>query len=626
MQNRELDTEAETKFRLSRQAVERQAEGPEAQGILSAQRDPLAQVTCRIGDASCASAHASTLSRATVGQPSGAGQSLLQLQRQYGNRYVQRVLALARQGEGNAEVAPEMEQAIQRARAGGQPLDRSFRTRMEPAFGADFRGARVHTDAQADALNQALNARAFTTGQDIFFRQGEYTPGSSSGRELVARELTHVVQQNGDKVQRRLAVGQPGDQHEQEADRVAEQVMGTPEPMPLIFSNHSRPDLQRKCAECASGESLCSKSAEEENMVQRKLLVTRITPLIQRQAMAEPEAEEEEETFQKEDVSGSTPKVTPDIEADINALEGSGQLLPESVRAFFEPRFGHDFSQVRIHTDLRAGATARTLRAEAFTTGRNIAFAPGRYAPNAAAGQRLLAHELSHIVQQGHGRAAPSDMVLPYRNKNAVNFGLKDKPNLGLVEEEFIDSEKQPWIEQITLTFDDTKIDDNNEMVATGKLHAKYHGNKVALQDIKESVVGGSTALGLTDQGKGFKVHRIEGFGYNDVIPPDPLGKKWPKSKYSKSGAASMHYAVFFKGKQAIHGGSLDIGSHACIHVEWDDLTTIRRINYHSVRGKTKVDVTYEPKALKVLCCSRHQAVGKMVKNPCKGQDPKKCP
>jgi len=225
MQERKLKASAETEPILSRQAVERQAEEPAAQGILSPQRDPLAQVTCRVGDASCAGAHASTLNRATASQPSLAGHSLLQLQRQYGNHYVQRVLAQARKGEGGASASPDAEQAIQRARGGGQALDSGVRAQMEPAFSADFGGVRVHADAGADALNQSLNARAFTTGQDIFFRQGAYSPGSSSGRELVAHELTHVVQQNSGQVRRKLTVGQPGDRYEQEADRVARAVL-----------------------------------------------------------------------------------------------------------------------------------------------------------------------------------------------------------------------------------------------------------------------------------------------------------------------------------------------------------------------------------------------------------------
>jgi hypothetical protein len=75
--------------------------------------------------------------------------------------------------------------------------------------------------------------------------------------------------------------------------------------------------------------------------------------------------------------------------------------LPDSVRAFFEPRFGHDFSQVRIHADSRAAASAAGVNALAYTVGRDIVLAPGAYAPETTPGRRLLAHELTHTIQQG---------------------------------------------------------------------------------------------------------------------------------------------------------------------------------------------------------------------------------
>ena len=68
---------------------------------------------------------------------------------------------------------------------------------METAFDANFSGVKVHTDGESDQLNKSLNSRAFATGQDIFFSQGAYNPGSRDGQELLAHELTHIVQQNG---------------------------------------------------------------------------------------------------------------------------------------------------------------------------------------------------------------------------------------------------------------------------------------------------------------------------------------------------------------------------------------------------------------------------------------------
>ncbi|MCF4968337.1 eCIS core domain-containing protein [Nostoc sp. CMAA1605] len=103
---------------------------------------------------------------------------------------------------GSMAAPPDLEASIQGLRGSGQPLTDSIREPMEQAFGANFSGVKVHTDSQSDQLNQLIQAKAFTTGQDIFFRQGAYNPSSNGGQELIAHELTHVVQQNGGAVQR----------------------------------------------------------------------------------------------------------------------------------------------------------------------------------------------------------------------------------------------------------------------------------------------------------------------------------------------------------------------------------------------------------------------------------------
>jgi len=94
-----------------------------------------------------------------------------------------------------ATVCENLENRIKAARGSGHPLSDVAQKPMEQAFGNDFGGVRVHTDAEANILNQHLSAEAFTTGQDIFFRQGTYQPNSESGKGLLAHELTHVVQQ-----------------------------------------------------------------------------------------------------------------------------------------------------------------------------------------------------------------------------------------------------------------------------------------------------------------------------------------------------------------------------------------------------------------------------------------------
>ncbi|MEQ8957392.1 MAG: DUF4157 domain-containing protein, partial [Coleofasciculus sp. C2-GNP5-27] len=100
-------------------------------------------------------------------------------------------------GTGSTNSSVNLEESIQQKRGQGQSLSEDIREPMEQTLGADFSGVKVHTDSQSDQLNRSIQARAFTTGQDVFFKQGEYNPGSKNGQELLAHELTHVVQQTG---------------------------------------------------------------------------------------------------------------------------------------------------------------------------------------------------------------------------------------------------------------------------------------------------------------------------------------------------------------------------------------------------------------------------------------------
>ncbi|MBD2358718.1 DUF4157 domain-containing protein [Tolypothrix sp. FACHB-123] len=110
-------------------------------------------------------------------------------------------LVQRRSGEGGTDATTDVESAIKHARGKGKPLPDPVRSSMENAFGADFSGVKIHADTHADKLNRSIQARAFTTGQDVFFRHGEFALGSKRGQELLAHELTHVVQQNGNAVQ-----------------------------------------------------------------------------------------------------------------------------------------------------------------------------------------------------------------------------------------------------------------------------------------------------------------------------------------------------------------------------------------------------------------------------------------
>jgi Domain of unknown function (DUF4157) len=158
-------------------------------------------------------------------------------------------------------------------------------------------------------------------------------------------------------LQAKLKVGAVDDPLEQEADSVAEQVMRMPAPEVALTS--APPQMSRKCAEC-----------EEEGRLQKKEAGT-------------PEA-----------AASEAPGIVHEV------LRSPGQPLDASSRAYFEPRFGHDFSRVRVHSGASAEQSARDVNAHAYTVGRDIVFDAGRFAPGTQEGRQLLAHELTHVVQQ----------------------------------------------------------------------------------------------------------------------------------------------------------------------------------------------------------------------------------
>ena len=172
-------------------------------------------------------------------------------------------------------------------------------------------------------------------------------------------------------IQPKLTVSNHGDASEREADRVADEVMRMPEPQPGLTVQRSSLSIQRKCTKCKEELKSQPLRDEEEKIVQAKLADT-----------------------------SAAPEVSSGFESHINNIRGGGEPLPESVRAFFEPRFDYDLSQVRVHTDDKAGKSARAVNAAAFTVGRDIVFGAGAYAPGTTRGRRLLAHELAHTIQQ----------------------------------------------------------------------------------------------------------------------------------------------------------------------------------------------------------------------------------
>ena len=137
---------------------------------------------------------ADQVAKRVLGQMKGAGEQSVQRQGMEEEELQMKSLQPQIGTEGG-DVSDEVQSSINGSRGSGKSIEENVRSSMENAFGADFSDVRIHLGAESTALNDSMNARAFTTGNDIFFRQGEYTPGSSSGKEILAHELTHVVQQ-----------------------------------------------------------------------------------------------------------------------------------------------------------------------------------------------------------------------------------------------------------------------------------------------------------------------------------------------------------------------------------------------------------------------------------------------
>jgi hypothetical protein len=115
-------------------------------------------------------------------------------------------------------------------------------------------------------------------------------------------------------------------------------------------------------------------------------------------------------------------------------LPSPGQPLDSATRAFFEPRFGHDFSHVRVHTDVKAADTARAVNALAYTVGWNIVFGAGSYEPGNAVGMKLVAHELAHTIQQRHATNVPASEEIPLGPRDSLQEqeATSAAQNLGL--------------------------------------------------------------------------------------------------------------------------------------------------------------------------------------------------
>jgi hypothetical protein len=196
--------------------------------------------------------------------------------------------------------------------------------------------------------------------QDRAFRHREAAPSKHPILQLQQRAGNQAVQRllRGGLIQAKLAVSQPNDPQEREADQVADRVM----------RSHAGAPIGSSCS-CAAGSDMCEECQQKQTgAVARKSLGTDARPA----------------------AHGALDHV----------LHSPGRPLDSEVRTYLEPRFGHDFSAVRVHTGREAEHSAQAINARAYTSGNHIVFGSSQYQPSSSDGRRLLAHELTHVVQQ----------------------------------------------------------------------------------------------------------------------------------------------------------------------------------------------------------------------------------
>lgn len=251
-------------------------------------------------------------------------QTLTRMQQTVGNAAVQRFLA-QRQADGPSEVQEETADAIRSKRGSGQALDAGIAEKAGSVMGQDFSDVNVHTDSQSDELNQQLGAKAFTTGNDIFFRSGAYNPGQSDGQKLIAHELTHVAQQGASppSVQGKMTVNDPNDQYESEADKVADVVMNHPEDAGIQRQEEEEPIQAQEMPE---EEEMVQAQEEEEEPIQAQEIPEE-EEMVQTQEEDELQMQEEEELQMQVEEEPEEEEIMPMV----NSIQRQDEIPEEEI-------------------------------------------------------------------------------------------------------------------------------------------------------------------------------------------------------------------------------------------------------------------------------------------------------
>lgn len=443
---------------------------------------------------------------------------ILALQRTAGNRAVQRML-------------------IQR-RVDPEDLRRLGPVRSMEHLAVD--NVRVHNNSARAA---EFFGRSFTHRSDPHFPR-------PLEEDRIPHEAWHAAPRRLGRVrptvQLKLAVGPANDHYEQEADRVAASVM----------SESGAPQIQRQ--------------EEEDETIQTKSIASTITPLIQRQELNEDEENEAEDTIQTKPLTVQRQEADEDenpvqlrsdahsnrnqsrvesgVEHAIERTRGGGQPLPAALLGRMEKSFGADFSGVRVHADSESDSLNRSLHARAFTTGQDLFFNRGEYNPESRRGQELIAHELTHVVQQNGGTSGKRNLSLKRSTGTVIQRGVWDwlKGKFGAARE-YADEQRGEFKKDVV----DNEY--GNVKNRKGELFRRRNYNEDLAPDVLNYALIGAGGGLATARALGDKGQAIKDIGWGGFIESTPIVSEAGKN-LSAIGAASAGVGIATSAVDAYKG------------------------------------------------------------------------
>lgn len=443
----------------------------------------------------------------------------------------------------------------------------------------------------ATLVNRPEQPGGFISGSEFTNSQTARSDSSGSFTERQNAEETETLQsvqtcpskdhhfgnisiQPPSQIQAKLEINEPGDAYEQEADAMAERVMQTasPEPGQLLVSPANT--ISRKCETCGKEEDKEEQEDEKESTDEKPVM----RKFVQRKCADCEREDEDEKKLQRKESGNLNTKMSSMVS---QTLQSVGQPLDKSIRAFMEPHFGFDFGNVQVHNDTQAHQSAKAINALAYTWNNRIVFGEGQYKPHSATGKKLLAHELTHVVQQSGKKVnmvqrKPVDETKLY--PAAINYKHARETNLATWYKVYkfynLFKEDSVYPGSTPVAYANHVYDLQKKLgAATG-----FSWEEAGI--LEEEIKAGSTLLELTKIAVGYIADNTKSFGLNTEML-----KRINKYYTGHTPDAPPLTSTYFKGISQLEA----VNKNANFNIHFDDRglyverlqMALSKLNYH---------------------------------------------